>query len=150
MSDSALKIRITDDMKTAMRAKDKERLGVIRLILAAIKQQEVDTRISLDDTAVLAVLDKMLKQRRDSISQFQNAGRDDLAQKEQFEVEVVQQYMPASLSDAELEQLIKDAIAASGAESMKDMGKIMNELRPKVQGRADMAQVSQKVKALLS
>ena len=150
MSDSDLKIRINDDMKTAMRAKDKERLGVIRLILAAIKQQEVDTRTSLDDTAVLAVLDKMLKQRRDSISQFQNAGRDDLAQKEQFEVEVVQQYMPASLSDAELEQLIKDAIAASGAESMKDMGKIMNELRPKVQGRADMAQVSQKVKALLS
>lgn len=150
MPDSDLKIRINDDMKTAMRAKDKERLGVIRLILAAIKQQEVDTRTSLDDTAVLAVLDKMLKQRRDSISQFQNAGRDDLAQKEQFEVEVVQQYMPTALSDAELEQLIKDAIAASGAESMKDMGKIMNELRPKVQGRADMAQVSQKVKALLS
>jgi len=136
-------------MKTAMRAKDKDRLGVIRLILAAIKQQEVDTRVSLDDTAVLAVLDKMLKQRRDSISQYQAAGRDDLAQKEQFEVDVIQEYMPEALSDEALEQLIKDAIAATGAQSMKDMGKLMNELRPKVQGRADMGQVSQKVKALL-
>ncbi len=133
-----------------MRAKDKERLGVIRLILAAIKQQEVDTRTDLDDAAVLVVLDKMLKQRRDSISQYTAAGRDDLAQKEQFEVGVVQQYMPEALSEAELEQLIKDAITASGAQSMKDMGKIMNELRPKVQGRADMAQVSQKVKSLLA
>jgi uncharacterized protein YqeY len=150
MSDSDLKIKINDDMKTAMRAKDKERLGVIRLILAAIKQQEVDTRTSLDDVAVLATLDKMLKQRRDSISQFEAAGRDDLVQKEQFEVEVLQHYMPEALGEAELEQLIKDAIAASGAESMKDMGKIMNELRPKVQGRADMAQVSQKVKSLLT
>jgi len=147
---SDLKTKINDDMKAAMRAKDKERLGVIRLILAAIKQQEVDTRVALDDTAVLAVLDKMLKQRRDSISQYQAAGRDDLAQKEQFEVGVVQQYMPEALGDAELEQLIKEAIAASGAQSMKDMGKLMNELRPKVQGRADMAQVSQKVKSLLS
>lgn len=150
MSGSDLKTKISDDMKTAMRAKDKDRLGVIRLILAAIKQQEVDTRTSLDDTAVLAVLDKMLKQRRDSISQFQDAGRDDLVQKERFEVDVLQQYMPEAMSEAELEQLIKDAIATSGAQSMKDMGKIMNELRPKVQGRADMAQVSQKVKALLS
>ena len=150
MSGSDLKNKINEDMKTAMRAKDKERLGVIRLILAAIKQQEVDTRTALDDTAVLAVLDKMLKQRRDSISQYEAAGRDDFAQKEQFEVQVVQQYMPEALGEAELEQLIKDAIAASGAQSMKDMGKIMNELRPKVQGRADMAQVSQKVKSLLS
>lgn len=149
MSGSDLKTKINEDMKTAMRAKDKERLGVIRLIMAAIKQQEVDTRTTMDDAAVLAVLDKMLKQRRDSISQYQAAGRDDLAQKEQFEVEVVQQYMPEALGEAELEQLIKDAIAASGAQSMKDMGKIMNELRPKVQGRADMAQVSQKVKATL-
>ena len=140
MSGSDLKTKINDDMKAAMRAKDKERLGVIRLILAAIKQLEVDNRTSLD---------KMVKQRRDSITQFQAAGRDDLVQKEQFEVEVLQQYMPEALTDAELEQLIKDAIAASGAESMKDMGKIMNELRPKVQGRADMGQVSQKVKALL-
>ena len=150
MPGSDLKTRINEDMKTAMRAKDKERLGVIRLIMAAVKQQEVDTRTTLDDVAVLAVMDKMLKQRRDSISQFQTAGRDDLVQKEQFEVEVLQQYMPEALSDAELEQLIKDAIAASGAQSMKDMGKIMSELRPKVQGRADMAQVSQKVKSLLS
>jgi uncharacterized protein YqeY len=149
MSGSDLKTTINDDMKAAMRAKDKERLGVIRLILAAIKQLEVDNRTSLDDTAVLQVLDKMLKQRRDSITQFQAAGRDDLVQKEQFEVEVLQHYMPEALTDAELEQFIKDAIAASGAESMKDMGKIMNELRPKVQGRADMGQVSQKVKALL-
>ncbi|MGD8593057.1 MAG: GatB/YqeY domain-containing protein [Gammaproteobacteria bacterium] len=149
MADSDLKTTINEDMKTAMRAKDKERLGVIRLILAAIKQQEVDTRTAMDDTAVLAVLDKMLKQRRDSISQYEAAGRDDLAQKEQFEVEVIQHYMPEALSEAELEQLIKEAIAASGAQSMKDMGKIMNELRPKVQGRADMGQVSQKVKALL-
>jgi hypothetical protein len=149
MADSDLKTTINEDMKTAMRAKDKERLGVIRLILAAIKQQEVDTRTAMDDTAVLAVLDKMLKQRRDSISQYEAAGRDDLAQKEQFEVEVIQRYMPEALSEAELEQLIKEAIAASGAQSMKDMGKIMNELRPKVQGRADMGQVSQKVKALL-
>jgi len=150
MSGSDLKTTINEDMKTAMRAKDKERLGVIRLILAAIKQQEVDTRTALDDAAVLAVLDKMLKQRRDSISQYEAAGRNDLAQKEQFEVEVLQQYMPEALGEAELEQLIKDAITASGAQSMKDMGKIMNELRPKVQGRADMAQVSQKVKSLLS
>jgi hypothetical protein len=149
MADSDLKTTINEDMKTAMRAKDKERLGVIRLILAAIKQQEVDTRTAMDDTAVLAVLDKMLKQRRDSISQYEAAGRDDLAQKEQFEVEVIQRYMPEALSEAELEQLIKEAIAASGAQSMKDMGKIMNELRPKVQGRADMGLVSQKVKALL-
>jgi uncharacterized protein YqeY len=147
---SELKNKINEDMKAALRAKEKERLGVIRLILAAIKQQEVDTRTSVDDTAVLAVLDKMLKQRRDSISQYQSAGRDDLAQKEQFEVEVIQQYMPEALSDDELEQLIKDAITASGAQSMKDMGKLMNELRPKVQGRADMGQVSQKVKAILS
>jgi hypothetical protein len=149
MSGSELKTKITEDMKVAMRAKDKERLGVIRLILAAIKQLEVDSRASLDDAAVLQVMDKMLKQRRDSISQFESAGRDDLVEKEQFEVEVLQQYLPEALSEPELEQLIKDAIAASGAESMKDMGKLMNELRPKVQGRADMAQVSQKVKALL-
>jgi uncharacterized protein YqeY len=149
MSGSDLKTKINEDMKTAMRAKDKERLGVIRLILAAIKQLEVDNRTALDDAGVLQVMDKMLKQRRDSISQFQSAGRDDLVQKEQFEVEVLQQYMPEALSEADLEQLIKDAIAATGAESMKDMGKLMNELRPKVQGRADMGQVSQKVKALL-
>jgi uncharacterized protein YqeY len=149
MSGSDLKTKINEDMKAAMRAKDKERLGVIRLILAAIKQLEVDNRTALDDAGVLQVMDKMLKQRRDSISQFQSAGRDDLVQKEQFEVEVLQQYMPEALSEADLEQLIKDAIAATGAESMKDMGKLMNELRPKVQGRADMGQVSQKVKALL-
>lgn len=150
MSDSSIKNQLTDDMKTAMRAKDKARLGVIRLALAAIKQQEVDNRISLDDTAVLAVLDKMVKQRRDSLSQYESAGRDDLAQQEKYELDVLQEYMPAALAEEELEALIKEAISVSGATSMKDMGKVMNELRPRVQGRADMGQVSQKVKSLLN
>lgn len=147
MADSELKSRITEDMKAAMRAKEKERLGVIRLILAAIKQREVDERIELDNTQVLAVLDKMIKQRRDSIEQFSNAGRDELAAKEQAEVEIIQQYMPAELSDAELEKLIQECVAAVGASGMQDMGKVMAELKPKVQGRADMGKVSQKVKA---
>ncbi|WP_455206091.1 GatB/YqeY domain-containing protein [Kaarinaea lacus] len=149
MTASAIKQTISDDMKAAMRAKEKQRLGVIRLALAAIKQQEVDTRTELDDTAVLAVLDKMVKQRRDSLTQYENAGREDLAQQERYEIEVLQTYLPAALGDEELEQLIKEAISSSGAASMQDMGKVMNELRPKVQGRADMGQVSQKVKALL-
>lgn len=149
MADSELKIRISDDMKAAMRAKEKERLGVIRLIMAAIKQREVDERIELDDAQVLAVLDKMLKQRRDSIDQYSSAGRDELAAKEQFEVELIQQYMPSALSEEELDALIKDAVAATGASSMKDMGKVMAELKPKVQGRADMGQISQKVKAAI-
>ena len=150
MTASAIKQTISDDMKAAMRAKEKQRLGVIRLALAAIKQQEVDTRTELDDTAVLAVLDKMVKQRRDSLTQYESAGREDLAQQERYEIEVLQTYLPAALDDAELEQLIKEAISSSGAASMQDMGKVMNELRPKVQGRADMGQVSQKVKSLLS
>mgnify|MGYP001818979753 CR=1 FL=1 len=150
MTASAIKQTISDDMKAAMRAKEKQRLGVIRLALAAIKQQEVDTRTELDDTAVLAVLDKMVKQRRDSLTQYESAGREDLAQQERYEIEVLQTYLPAALDDAELEQLIKEAISSSGAASTQDMGKVMNELRPKVQGRADMGQVSQKVKALLS
>ena len=149
MADSELKQRITDDMKAAMRAKEKERLGVIRLILAAIKQREVDERIELDDAQVLAVLDKMVKQRRDSIEQYSNAGRDELADKERFEIEVIQTYMPAALSDDELDAMIKDIVAAIGASTMQDMGKVMAELKPKVQGRADMGKVSQKVKAAI-
>jgi uncharacterized protein YqeY len=149
MADSELKNRIAEDMKAAMRAKEKDRLGVIRLIMAALKQREVDERIELDDTQVLAVLDKMVKQRRDSIEQYTNAGRDELADKERFEVEVIQQYMPSALSEAELDAIIKEAIADVGASSMKDMGKVMAQIKPKVQGRADMGQVSQKVKAAM-
>jgi hypothetical protein len=149
MADSELKTRINDDMKAAMRAKEKERLGVIRLILAAIKQREVDERIELDDTQVLAVLDKMVKQRRDSIEQFVKAGREELADKERFELDLIQGYMPAALSEAELDAIIKEAVAAVGASSMQDMGKVMAELKPKIQGRADMGQVSQKVKAAI-
>lgn len=150
MADSELKIRISDDMKAAMRAKEKERLGVIRLILAAIKQKEVDERIELDDAQILAVLDKMVKQRRDSIEQYNNAGREELAAKEQAEIEVIQQYMPAELSEDELDKLVQESVAAVGASSMQDMGKVMAQLKPKVQGRADMGKVSQKVKAAIS
>ena len=150
MAESDLKQRINDDMKAAMRAKEKERLGVIRLILAAIKQREVDERIELDDTQVLAVMDKMIKQRRDSIEQYSNAGREELADKERFEVDLIQGYMPAALSDAELDAIIKEVVATVGASGMQDMGKVMAELKPKIQGRADMGQVSQKVKAAIS
>lgn len=150
MADSELKIRINEDMKAAMRAKEKERLGTIRLILAAIKQREVDERIELDETQVLAVLDKMVKQRRDSIEQYVNAGREELADKERFEMDIIQSYMPAALSEAELDALIKEVVVAVGANSMQDMGKVMAELKPKIQGRADMGQVSQKVKAAIS
>ena len=149
MADSELKQRISDDMKDAMRAKEKERLGVIRLILAAIKQVEVDERIELDDAKVLAVLDKMLKQRRDSIEQYNNAGRTELAEKELFEVDVIKAYMPAALSEEELDAMIQEIVSAVGASSMQDMGKVMAQLKPKVQGRADMGQVSQKVKAAI-
>lgn len=145
-----LKDRISEDMKTAMRGKDKERLAVIRLIQAAIKQREVDERIALDDDGVLAVLDKMVKQRRDSISQYRDAGREDLAVKEEFELGVIQEFMPAALSEPEIDALIDEALAASGAQDMKDMGKVMGILRPKVQGRADMGAVSAKLKAKLS
>lgn len=146
----SLKERITEDMKNAMRAKDAPRLGAIRLIQAAIKQREVDERITLDDTQVLAVLDKMLKQRNDSLSQFRAAGRDDLADKEQFEIDIIQAYMPAQLTPAEVDQAIKDAIAETGAASAKDMGKLMGVLKPKLQGRTDLSQVSKKVKDLLA
>ena len=147
---SGLKDQLTEDMKTAMRSKDKERLGVIRLALAAIKQREVDERIELDDTQVLAVLDKMLKQRKDSISQFGAAGRQDLVDKEAFEVSVIQEYLPTALSEQEIDVLVKTVIAEVGAKSMQDMGAVMAKLKPQTQGRADMSMVSQKVKAAFS
>ena len=145
-----LRDQLTADMKDAMRAKDKERLGTIRLILAAIKQREVDERIELDDTQVLVVLDKMLKQRRDSIKQYTDAGREELAAVEESEIVVIQNYLPAALSDEEIDTLIDQAVAASGAVGMQDMGKVMGQLKPKLQGRADMGQVSGKIKARLT
>ncbi|MEJ2567111.1 MAG: GatB/YqeY domain-containing protein [Gammaproteobacteria bacterium] len=145
-----LKQRIESDMKEAMRAKDKDRLGTIRLVLAAIKQREVDERITLADTDILAVLDKMVKQRRDSIAQFQQAGRQELADKEAAEVKVIQEYLPAALSEDEVDTLIAEAIATSGAASPQDIGKIMALLKPQLQGRADMGLVSRKVKEKLS
>jgi uncharacterized protein YqeY len=148
--DMPLKEQITDDMKTAMKSGDKERLGVIRLILAGIKQREVDERIMLDDTQVLSVIEKMIKQRRDSIAQFRAAAREDLATKEEFEVGVIQGYMPAQLDDAAIESIIATAIADSGATSAKDMGKVIGLVRPQVAGRADMGKISEKVKAKLA
>jgi uncharacterized protein YqeY len=145
-----LKEQLMADMKAAMRAKDKDRLGTIRLIQAAIKQREVDERIELGDEQVLAVLDKMVKQRRDSIVQYRDAGREELAAKEEAELEILQHYLPEALDEAELDKLIEEAISASGAESMKDMGKVMGQLKPKVQGRADMGAVSARIKARLS
>ncbi len=145
----SLKARITDDMKSAMKGGEKDRLGVIRLIQAAIKQREVDERIELDDTQVEAVLEKMLKQRRDSVSQFEAAGREDLASQERYEIGVVQAYLPEPLSDAEVDAILVAVIAETGAEGPRDMGKVMAALKPKVAGRADMQALSGKVKAAL-
>jgi uncharacterized protein YqeY len=145
-----LKAQIQSDMKIAMKAGDKARLGVIRLILAAIKQREVDERIELDDSQVLAVLDKMLKQRRDSIEQYSAAGRQDLADAERFEVGTIQGYLPAALSESEIDALVTSAIGETGATAMNDMGKVMAILRPQVQGRADMGAVSAQVKRRLT
>jgi len=145
----ALKDRITEDMKSAMRAGEKDRLAAIRLILAAVKQREVDERITLDDTQVLAVLDKMVKQRRESIAQFQSGGREDLVAKENAELAILQAYLPAQMSEAELDALIGEAIAATGATSVKDMGKVMGVVKGKAQGRADMSAVSARIKARL-
>ncbi len=146
----SLKERITEDMKSAMRSGDKRRLGVIRLLQAAIKQREVDERIeALDDDQVIATLDKMVKQRRESISQYEKAGRTDLAEQEQFEITVLQEYLPAALSEAEIDALIESAIAETGASSIKDMGKVMGKLKPQMQGRADMGAVSARIKARL-
>ncbi len=145
----ALKEQITNDMKESMKSGAKERLAVIRLILAALKQKEVDERIVLDDAQVLAILEKMLKQRRESVAQFTQGNRKDLADKEEAEIKIIQAYMPAQLSDAELEQLVAAAVAESGAASVKDMGKVMGILKPKVAGKADMSAVSAKIKAKL-
>lgn len=144
-----LKEQLTEAMKQAMRAQDKARLGVIRLVLAAIKQQEVDTRQEQDDVAVLAVLDKMVKQRRESIRQYTEAGRLELAEQEQFEINVIQEYLPQALSDEELAALVAEAVATTGAASVKDMGKVMAWVKPKAQGRADMGKVSGLIKASL-
>ena len=144
-----LKQQITDAMKAAMKGGDKSRLAVVRLMLAAIKQREVDERIELDDSQVLAVLDKMVKQRRDSIQQYGDAGRDDLAAVEAAEIEVIQEFLPAALSDDEINAIIEAAIAETGAGSMRDMGKVMGIVKPQVQGRADVGQVSGRVKQKL-
>ncbi|HXI78877.1 MAG TPA: GatB/YqeY domain-containing protein [Steroidobacteraceae bacterium] len=146
----SLKERITDDMKAAMRSGEKERLGVIRMITSAIKQREVDERISLDDAQVLSVLEKMIKQRKESLVQFQAGNRQDLVDKESAEITLLQGYLPSQLSDADIDGLINDAIAASGAGSIKDMGKVMAIIKGKAQGRADMAAVGAKIKARLS
>lgn len=145
----SLKTRITDDVKTAMRAGDKARLGVLRLITAAIKQVEVDQRIELDEAQTLAVLDKMVKQRRESVAQYEDAGRQELADKERFEIGIVQEYLPEPLSADEIEAMIDEAVASTGAASMKDMGKVIGQLKPRLQGRADMGAVSGRVKARL-
>lgn len=145
-----LRARISEDMKTAMRAKDAPRLSAIRLLLAALKQREVDERIELTDADVLAIIEKMIKQRRDSIEQFGKGGRQDLVDKEQFEVGVLQGYMPAAMSPADIEAAVTDAISSSGAKLMADMGKVMAELKPRLAGRADMGKVSALVKAKLS
>lgn len=146
----SLKDRLQEDMKAAMRARDKERLAAIRLILAAIKQREVDERITLDDAQVIRVLERMLKQRSESIAHFQKADRQDLVAKEAFEIDVIQHYMPAPLNDADIEALIAQAIADAGAQSIRDMGKVMARLKQDLQGRADMTDVSSRVKARLA
>lgn len=145
----SLKARINEDMKSAMKAKETARLGAIRLLMAAMKQKEVDERVELDDAAIVAIIDKMLKQRRDSISQYRSAGRQDLVDAEQFEADVLSAYMPAALSPADVDALLTAAIAASGAQSMADMGKVMALVKPQIAGRADMAEVSKQVKAKL-
>ena len=145
-----IKSQISDDVKAAMRSKDKERLGALRLIQAAFKQKEVDERIELSDEQVIVILDKMAKQHRDSITQFKEANRDDLVEIEQFELDIIDAYLPAKLSDEEISALIEGAISKSGAESIKDMGKVMGMLKGELQGRADMGKVSGLIKAKLS
>ncbi len=145
----SLKARITEDMKTAMKARETARLGAIRLLLAAMKQKEVDERIELNDAAVVGVIEKMLKQRKDSIAQYEAAKRQDLADAEKFEVEVLTAYMPAGLSAAEVAAIVAAAVAESGAQAMADMGKVMALVKPKLAGRADMAEVSKLIKAKL-
>jgi hypothetical protein len=146
----SLKDQINDDMKAAMRARETERLGTIRLLLAAIKQREVDERVTLDDTAITAVIDKMIKQRKDSISQFEAAGRTDLADKEKAELAILSAYMPEQMSEAEIVAEVQAAVAQTGADGPQDMGKVMGVLKPKLAGRADMTAVSAQVKAALA
>ncbi len=145
----SLTATVKDAVKAAMRAKEKERLSALRLITAEFKKVEVDERIEVDDARALQILDKMCKQRRDSIKQYQDAGRDELAAVEQAEIDVISEFLPEAISDEELSQMVSDAIAQSGAAGMQDMGKVMGILKPKVQGRADMGQVSQMVKSQL-
>jgi len=147
---SPLKEQIVADMKSAMKAGEKERLGTIRLILAAVKQIEVDTRTELSDQDLIAILDKMGKQRRESIEQFEKAGRNDLADKEKSELAIIADYLPQALSDDEVNQLVDQAVSQTSASSMKDMGAVMAILKPQMQGRADMSQVSKQIKAKLS
>ena len=150
MSKTHLKQRITEAMKAAMRARDKARLGAVRLALAEIKKVEVDERISLDDSRITSILDKMVKQRRDSIKQFETASRTDLVAQEQQEIKVIKEFLPEALSEEELDTIIKAALEKSGASSMRDMGNLMGLVKPQVVGRADMGAVSQKIKAALS
>ena len=145
-----IKSRVSDDVKAAMRSKDKQGLATLRLIQAAFKQIEVDERIELDDTQSIAILDKMAKQHRDSIDQFEQAGRDDLVEKEQFELDIIETYLPEKLAEDEIKVMIESAIAETGAASIKDMGKVMGKLKGELQGRADMAQVSGLIKARLN
>ncbi|MGB1799625.1 MAG: GatB/YqeY domain-containing protein [Gammaproteobacteria bacterium] len=145
-----IKNRINDDVKAAMRSKDKERLGALRLIQAAFKQKEVDERIELSDEQTLAILDKMAKQHRDSIEQFKTANRDDLVEVEQKELDIIEEYLPAQLSEDEINTFIEDAISKTGADSIKDMGKVMGVLKGQLQGRADMGKVSGLIKARLN
>ena len=150
MSQPTLKQSLNDAMKAAMRAREKERLGAIRLIQAEVKRIEVDERIEVDDARLLTILDKMCKQRRDSITQYEEAGREELAAQERAEMAVIQEFMPTPLSDEELDALIEKTIADSGADSMKDMGKVVGLIKPAAQGRADMAAVSRKIKERLA
>lgn len=145
-----LKVQIQNDMKDAMRAKDKARLGTIRLLMAAVKQIEIDGQKTLDNNGVIGVLNKMVKQRNESIKQFEQANRKELADKEKFEITVLQQYLPEQLSDAEVDKFIQEAVESTGASSMKDMGKVMGILKPKLHGRTNMGAVSQKIKAKFS
>ena len=146
----ALRDQLNEDIKSAMKARETERLNALRLLSAAVKQREVDERITLDDAGVVAVIEKMIKQRKDSISQYEKAARQDLADKEKYEISVIEAYMPQQLSAAEVDAIVADAIAATGAKSAADMGKVMGVVKPKLAGRADMGKVSGLVKAKLS
>ena len=149
MAASAMKTRINDELKTAMRAKEKARVAVLRLVMSEFKRIEVDERVELDDARILVVLDKMLKQRRDSIAQFDGAGRTELADQERSEIVIIQEFMPQPLSAAELDDIVAKAVSQSGASEMRDMGKVMGLIKPQVQGRADMGDVSRRIKASL-